>query len=84
MYFLSQRNRESLLSDKFIDFNTKIHQPPYQCPFQNSSDIERYSRIAFPILFFTFHLVYWTLLISVSETHIEDLIPLNSLKKSET
>ena len=78
---MSQRNRESLLSDKFMDFNTKIHQPPYQCPF-HASDIERYSRIAFPILFLTFHLVYWTLLISVSETQIEDLIPLNSLKKS--
>ena len=59
-----------MLSDKFLDFNARIHQPPYQCPF-HASDIERYSRIAFPVLFISFHLVYWTLLTSVSEVSKE-------------
>ena len=63
-------HRQSILSEKLIvDFNNKIHQPPFQCPF-HASDIERYSRLAFPILFLSFHLVYWTLLISVSEVNI--------------
>ena len=52
-----------------------LPQPPFQCPFR-ASDIERYSRIAFPLLFLTFHLVYWTLLGSLAERDVEDLIPL--------
>ena len=43
MYSLQKLHRQSLLSDKFLDLNTRIHQPPYQCPF-HASDIERYSR----------------------------------------
>lgn len=74
-------NRQSILSDKFLDFNTRIHQPPYQCPF-HASDIERYSRIAFPVLFISFHLVYWTLLTSVSEITVQDLVPLKEIKTS--
>ena len=42
-YSLQKLHRQSLLSDKFLDLNTRIHQPPYQCPF-HASDIERYSR----------------------------------------
>lgn len=42
----------------------------------NFSDIERYARIAFPLVFFTFHLMYWTILVSISETVVEDLVPL--------
>ena len=44
-------------------------------PF-HASDIERYSRIVFPLLFITFHLVYWTLLLKMTDTHLEDLVPL--------
>ena len=41
-----------------------------------ASDIERYASILFPLLFFTFHMVYWTILVSISENTVEDLIPL--------
>ena len=40
------------------------------------SDIERYSRIAFPLAFFTFHFMYWTILCSISEVQVDDLVPL--------
>ena len=39
-----------------------------------ASDIERYARIAFPLIFFSFHLMYWTILISISGHTVEDLI----------
>ena len=41
-----------------------------------ASDIERYARIVFPLFFFTFHMVYWTILVHISENTVEDLIPL--------
>ena len=41
-----------------------------------ASDIERYARIVFPLLFFTFHMVYWTILMSISDYNVKDLIPL--------
>ena len=42
------------------------------------SDIEKYSRIIFPLLFFIFQFLYWTTLFRVSELFIEDLIPLHN------
>ena len=41
-----------------------------------ASDIERYARIVFPLFFFTFHMVYWTILVHISENTVEDLITL--------
>ena len=45
-----------------------------------ASDIERYARIVFPLLFFTFHMVYWTILMNVSDITIEGLVPLKMKK----
>ena len=53
-------------------------EPPTTLWGVRASDIERYSRVAFPVLFFTFHLLYWTSLISMAGTHVEDLIPLKT------
>ena len=40
------------------------------------SDIERMARVAFPIIFLSFHTLYWTILFRLTERHTPDLIPL--------
>ena len=40
------------------------------------SDLERWARIVFPLIFLTFHLLYWTILINISERPTDDLMPL--------
>ena len=40
------------------------------------SDLERWARIVFPLIFLTFHFVYWTILINISERSTDDLMPL--------
>ena len=53
-------------------------EPPTTLFGIRASDIERYSRVAFPMFFLTFHLMYWTMLISMSGHNVEDLIPLKT------
>ena len=52
--------------------------PPTTLFGVRASDIERYARVAFPVFFFTFHLMYWTILISMSGHSVQDLIPLQT------
>ena len=52
--------------------------PPTTLWGVRASDIERYARIAFPLIFFSFHLMYWTILISISGHTVEDLIAVKS------
>ena len=61
----------------FPSLVTDTAEPPFLLPFQ-ASDIERYARIIFPLLFITFHLVYWTLLAKITELHLDDLVPLKT------
>jgi len=49
-------------------------EPPTRLWGVRASDIERYARITFPLTFFSFHLMYWTILISISGHTVEDLI----------
>ena len=39
-----------------------------------ASDIDKYSRIVFPITFLSFHLMYWMIYLTISETVAEDLV----------
>ena len=48
--------------------------PPTTLWGVRASDIERYARIVFPLIFFSFHLMYWSVLISISGHTVEDLI----------
>merc|ERR1711962_1343144 len=52
-----------------------VGEPPTTLFGVRASDIERYSRIAFPLAFFTFHFMYWTILCSISEVQVDDLVP---------
>ena len=57
----------------------EMGEPPSTLWGVRASDIERYARIAFPLVFVTFHLMYWTILVSISELEVDDLVPLKIL-----
>lgn len=42
------------------------------------SDIDKYSRVIFPVCFICFNLMYWIIYTHISDTAVEDLIPLGS------
>lgn len=41
------------------------------------SDIDKYSRVVFPVCFVCFNLMYWVIYLHISSQLIEDLIPAN-------
>ena len=41
-------------------------QPPTRILGMRASDIDKYSRVIFPIMFLTFHLMYWMIYISIA------------------
>ena len=41
------------------------------------SHVDNFSRIAFPITFVGFHLIYWTYYLTVSNTIVQDLVYLD-------
>jgi hypothetical protein len=53
-----------------------VGEPPSTLFGVRASDIERYARIAFPLVFVSFHMAYWTILVSIAEVDIDDLVPL--------
>ena len=40
------------------------------------SDLERWARFIFPLTFLTFHFLYWTILIKISDRPVDHLMPL--------
>ena len=40
--------------------------PPTRVLGMRASDIDKYSRVIFPIMFLTFHLMYWMIYLSIS------------------
>ena len=49
-------------------------QPPNRVLGMRASDIDKYSRVIFPIMFLTFHLMYWMIYLSISGEVPEDLV----------
>ena len=41
------------------------------------SDIDKYSRVIFPIMFVSFHMMYWMIYLSISGEIPDDVVPLN-------
>jgi len=39
-----------------------------------ASDIDKYSRVIFPITFLTFHMTYWSIFLTISDTGVDDLV----------
>jgi len=39
-----------------------------------ASDIDKYSRVIFPITFFSFHLTYWSIFLTISDIDISDIV----------
>ena len=51
--------------------------PPERIFGMRASDIDKYSRIIFPITFVSFHLMYWTIYLTISDIVVEDLVYLD-------
>ena len=52
-------------------------KPPHRIWGMRGSDIDKYSRVIFPIMFFCFHMIYWTIYLSISGEIPEDLVYLD-------
>ena len=54
------------------------HQPPPTPPStvlgMRGSDIDKYSRVVFPVIFLTFHLAYWCSFLSLSGQVPQDIV----------
>jgi hypothetical protein len=44
-------------------------KPPSRILGMRGSDIDKYSRVIFPILFISFHMVYWMIYLSIRAYH---------------
>ena len=49
-------------------------QPPNRLFGMRASDIDKYSRVIFPIMFVTFHLMYWMIYLSLAGDVPEDTV----------
>ena len=66
----------------------RLHQPPtalLHCKKNlaklggiSPSDIDKYSRILFPVSFICFNLMYWLIYLNISEAMVPDLVLLGS------
>ena len=49
-------------------------KPPHRIFGMRGSDIDKYSRVIFPIMFLSFHMMYWMIYLSISGDIPEDLV----------
>ena len=48
--------------------------PPTRIFGMRASDIDKYSRVIFPIMFITFHLMYWMIYLSLAGDVPDDIV----------
>ena len=48
--------------------------PPERLCGMKASDIDKYSRVVFPIAFLSFHLMYWMIYLTISNEVADDLV----------
>ena len=48
--------------------------PPTRIFGMRASDIDKYSRVVFPIMFITFHLMYWMIYLSLAGDVPDDIV----------
>ena len=53
-------------------------RPPHRIFGMRGSDIDKYSRVIFPIMFVTFHMMYWMIYLSISGDVPDDIVLLNN------
>merc|ERR1719242_1492540 len=52
-------------------------KPPHRIFGMRGSDIDKYSRVLFPIMFVSFHMMYWMIYLTISGEVPDDIVPLN-------
>ena len=52
-------------------------KPPHRIFGMRGSDIDKYSRVIFPIMFVSFHMMYWMIYMSISGDIPDDIVPLS-------
>ena len=53
-------------------------KPPHRIFGMRGSDIDKYSRVIFPIMFLSFHMMYWMIYLSISGDVPDNLVWLDS------
>ena len=65
-------NKIKISLDFYVDTLTDLFSVDWKKKFSKvnvkASTIDNYSRIVFPILFFAFHIIYWTYYLTISTT----------------
>ena len=56
--------------------------PPERLFGMKASDIDKYSRVVFPIAFLSFHLMYWMIYLTISNEVADDLVYLQMPEQS--
>ena len=51
-----------------------VGPPPERLFGMKASDIDKYSRVVFPIAFLSFHLMYWMIYLTISNEVADDLV----------
>ena len=57
-----------------IPTSIKRKEPPNKILGVRASDIDKYSRVVFPIMFLSFHLMYWMIYLTISNEVADDLV----------
>jgi len=71
-------NGRNGVSDRLLPSHEPIQMMPAKPPSKvfgmRGSDIDKYSRVIFPIMFLSFHLMYWMIYMSISGDIPQDLV----------